>query len=271
MRSLSLPAGRVLTEMFMQGKQVSLAKASGGGRYVVWNGSLKELRACSPSMVHRSTVELVEAGYLVELPAHRLVNGRLFSSWMAPVVLDQQAAGVLTEHGSISVFAPEHGSNSIHGGGFPDSDLGAEHGSISVRAPETTITPRVRARGGVHHHQHVTTTNNDFSTPDPSSLPVTGDTGEDSRQDVALSGLVWAKYREPEQAVKRFGVERCLVAVQALAGKYEANEYVGKPGGFVFSTLLALEHVEVAPVADLGFARWWDVSALPGNVRVMRR
>lgn len=70
--------------------------------------------------------------------------------------------------------------------------------------------------------------------------------------------------------MKRFGVERCLVAVQALAGKHEANEYVGKPGGFVFSTLLALEHVEVAPVADLGFARWWDASALPGNVSEFR-
>lgn len=279
LRSLSLPAGRVLTEMFMQGKQVSLAKASGGGRYVVWNGSLKELRACSPSMVHRATVELVEAGYLVELPAHRLVNGRLFSSWMAPVVLDAKS---LTEHGSISVFAPEHGSISAHAAGFSDSAPAAEHGSISVRAPGHGITPRVRARGGEHHHQQDTTTSNDFSASDhPSSPPARVSQvdhvqsvvrqPEVERYQLALSGLRWSKYGQPEQALKRFGVERCLVALEALAGKHERNEYVGKAGGFVHTTLLALEDREVAPVEDLGFARWWDVSALPGNVRVLRR
>ena len=276
LRVLSLPAGRVLTEMFMQGTQVSLAKASGGGRYVVWNGSLKELRACSPSMVHRATVELVEAGYLVELPAHRVVNGRLFSSWMSPLVLAEQEAGVLTEHGSISVFAPEHGSISAHARGISDSGVGAEHGSISVFGPEPHIKPRVRARGKDHHHQTTTTTTNEISAADPcpegmarEMTPVPPLSAD--RAAVALGGLRWARYRDPEQALARFGVERCLVAVKALVGKLEANEYVGKAGGFVFTTLLALEGVEVAPVTDLGFARWWLPPESAPNLVAFRR
>lgn len=262
-----------MMEMFMQGTEVSMAKASGGGRFVVWNHPLEELRACAASSVFKAKNELLGRGFLVELPGARVseTNGRLFSGWMTPV----ERPGEYTPN---LYRTPENAPFSVSTPGASDSDEATENAPISVSTPEYTPisvgseseSPHVRARGGVHHHQRTTTTNNEISSPSLSPMPVTGEDGVDPRQAVALGGLRWAKYRDPEQALRRFGVERCLVAVQALAGKREANEYVGKPGGFVFSTLLALEHVEVAPVADLGFARWWDASALPGNVRVMR-
>lgn len=258
----------------MQGKEVSMAKASGGGRFVVWNHPLEELRACAASSVFKAKNELLARGFLVELPGARVsgTNGRAFSGWMTP--LERPA-----EYTPISGRTPEYTPNSVSSWEVADSEEAPEYTPISGSTAQPVITPRVRARGGEHHHQQTTTTNNDFSSPDPFS-PGVKSTGQvdhvqqlsgDLRYDVAAGGLRWAKLRSPEQALSRFGVERCLVAVEALTGKHEANEYVGKPGGFVWNTLLALEFVEVVPVCDLGFARWWDVSVLPGNVAPFRR
>lgn len=286
-RSLTLPAGSLLMEMFMQGTVVSMAKASGGGRWVVWNHPLEELRACAASSVHRAKGELLSRGFMVELPGSRVAgNGRLFSAWASPLTRP-------SEYTPISESSTEYTPFSVDTHPSPDSAPGPEYTPISVSSaeytpisvstpPEPTIKPRVRARGGVHHHQQHTTTNNEISTPsltpDPSPKPGRGESSGEPRQDavpdrwtLALDGLRWAKYRDPEQALARFGVERCLVALSALAGKHEANEYVAKAGGFVFTTLLALEGVEVAPVADVSFARWWRPEVVPGNVVGFRR
>lgn len=287
-RSLTFPAGAVLMEMFMQGTVVRQARASGGAEVVVWNGPLEELRACSSSMVHRAKVELLGRGFLVELPGHRMVNGRLFSSWMCPVELEEHHSISSDEHHSISSFAPDHHSKSSDARGVSDSGLGGEHHSISSFAPEhhskssgaesKTGSSRTRARAAKSTTTigSTTTTTNEISAPETcpgpeedGMAPIPAEAAD--RLGVALSGLRWSRVSNPERVVERFGVDRCLVALQALAGKFERNEHVGRPGGFVMTVLLSLEGVPVAPVEDVGFARWWLPAESAPNLVAFRR
>lgn len=307
-RSLSLPAGAILMELFEQGTKVTEAKAAGGREFVVWNATLEELRACSSSSVHRAKVELLTRGYLIELPGARTVNYRPRSSWMVPVVLEEHASISSDGHHSIlsdALFGQHH---SISSGAPVESarrrKKGAEHHSISSDAPEhnsiSSDAPpvpglkqpgpgslvRTRARGMDHHHQHPSEpkagrniiTTSEISAPGVSSGSAVEDEWVDpippglpNREELAVQGLRWARYKQPEQAVRRFGVERCLVALEALTGKFERNEYVGKPGGFVHTTLLALEGVVVARVSDVGFARWWLPAESAPNLVAFRR
>ncbi|MBK7086892.1 MAG: hypothetical protein IPH53_20500 [Flavobacteriales bacterium] len=280
--------------MYYQGERVKQAKASGGGEFMVWNGPLEGLRVCSSSMVHKAKEELLSRGYLVELPGARIVNGRLFSGWMAPLVDPEEHASISRhEHTSISSDAPEHTSISRRAPLFPDSRTLPEHTSISSDAPEhTSISrraesekPRARTRGGargqVQQQQQSeassSSSNNDISSAKASSegdgdgrpeSPQTANIPEPGgRWQLAFDGLRWAKYSKPSAALAEYGADRCLAALECLCLALERGDRITKTGGFVFTWLSEHSGRPFAEVTDMGFAHWWDQGELPGNMR----
>jgi hypothetical protein len=295
-RSLTYPARWVLVELFVQGDRVKTGKASGEVEYIVWNQSLEQLRGCSSSSITRAKNELLERGLLLEWPGQRFVNGVPRSAWAVPLVLSMLEHVAISRHPSISRSAPEHVSITR------DADVefepagrhkkGAEHPSISRSALPS------RARGLSHQQQQspsagrtsTITTNKHLSDPgegereetegmaasttcvldsaiDETSTTDVAVASSSSRTEIALAGLKAAKVAQAEQALRLYGVEHVLLALQAWVLKVERREYIAKPGGFVFTLLQRSAGMPVVPVEDLGFARHWDQGELPGNMR----
>lgn len=292
MRSLSLPAGAMLRELFMQGTRVRQAKASGGGEFVVWNRPLEELRACSTSMVHRAKVELISRGFLFEQPGARVAsNGRLFSSWSAPVADP--------EYTSISSDSPEYPSKSSGSPSITDSSVKAEYHSISsdsLRKPSRTRVRGLEPPPPAERSDTTTTTNH---LPVPGTQhPVPGEgEGEmgpvlpdvpnqqeasaaaaafDSEEAwrVAHDGLRAARVSNPSQVLAdfRWTVNHVLAALEYWVAKEQRGERVDKPGGLVMSWLLSHALPWSAPaVVDLSFQRHWGGGSWPEKVIEFRR
>lgn len=268
-------------EMFEQGTRVVQAKASGGAEFMVWDASLEGLRACAPSMVHGAKVELLGRGFLIELPGGRRVNGRLFSSWMVPLADP--------EHTPISVYAPEHTPISVDapsGVRFAtDHNKASEHTPISVDARPTRTRGRAAKSNNNSRPQDHNTNNSDVHTQQASSdhdgeeetrsrPQATRSTEPGSRYAIALAGLRACGYWNPEAELANSGTEAVLHALKLWVDTEEDCvrrnvPRVKRPGGLIRTFLAESAGVALPPVADLGFARWWDVSAMPANVRAL--
>lgn len=309
-RSLSYPARWVLVELFVQGERVKTGKASGEMEFVVWNQSLEQLRGCSSSSITRAKNELIGRGLLLEWPGQRWVNGVPRSAWAVPLVLAVLEHVAISRHPSISIDAPEHASitrgASVEyepAGGHkkgaehvaksrdarPSRARGLDHQQQTPSAPTTnttnhlpdTETPPVpgegagaAAAGGFSPLVSLT----DLSQPLNENHPLwasrsggqpLGETAVEARR-VALEGLRWAKYSKPEGAVKDFGADRCLAALEQLCLAVDRGDRIAKPGGYVNTWLVNHKGRDFAPAGDLSFARHWDASyaeSVPANVR----
>lgn len=294
---MSMPARWMLVELFAQGDRVKASKAAGGTEYVVWGRPLDALGACSRSSTTRAKDELLARGLLIEHPGAVFVNGRMFSAWAVPVVLDvvdlARRVG-LTEQGSISIIAREQGSISITAPGSSDSNSDEEQGSISVIAPKPAHNAsRTRARGLIQQQQHANGNNNNTKQhPDPGSAPLEGEEPGSPRasriseledwstntrtltyaeaRELARAGLRAAHVRRPEQVLEQRPLNDVLGALQRWVDAEEAHQRdprreprVVSPGGMVMAALTA--GVRFAEVVDFSFARWWDETS-PENV-----